>query len=768
MSENKKQNNDNIDVSGVIRQYASKWYIFLASVIVCVGMAWAVTQIANDKYLVKANVLVAQNDDPLSDMTGGLGSLLTGSGGYVDDEVFVVSSHTVLREVVKQHELNRMHYVKNGLLKKTFAYKDYPVDVYCDPTIPDTLMSRLRFKVSVSEDEKVDVKAYCKGDVMSEVEGGTFPVTMNTPYGKFIINKTKYLPKGEKVKTNIYYSSYDDATEDLAEDLTIDIASRKSNVITLEIQATDIVYAKDILNSIITEYNNRGVRDKNVRNTKTLEFIDSRLELLSGDLSVSEASIENYKKAQGITDIEADATYQITKKGKLEEELLATETKLKVIQIIRDFLAEPSHKYDLVPATLSEDPNNQGPLSAYNELLLKRIELSQNARQGNAGLAALDEQIDAMRNNVKSSIDRTYEGTLVALRDLRSEMSAAEARLGAVPTQEREFRDILRQQTIKEQLYIFLLQHREETAMLLANSQPKGQVVDEAYALNEPLGLSNMMILALGFMFGLMMGVAIIYVRKLLRNKFDSREELETLTGIPVLGEVCTSQRDESLVVRDGGSTSAAELFRLIRTNLQFVLNGKNEKVVLVTSTISGEGKSFISINLASSLALLGKRVLLIGVDIRNPKLAEYLNLPPNRGFTDYIANSELTLDDVIRREPLMSNMDIITAGPIPPNPSELLTDKRVDEMMEALREMYDYILLDSAPVGMVSDTFSLVRVSDATVYVCRANYSTMREVRFFNRLHQEGRLTKMSLVVNGTNTRKGYGYGYGQKNTVS
>lgn len=766
MEDKKKRNKEMIDVAGTLKQYASKWYVFVISIVICVGLAFLYSRISNPKYLVKANVLVAQANDPMSEMAGGLGSLLTGSGGYVDDEVFVVSSHTVLREVIKKNELNRLHYVKDGL-RNVFAYKDYPVDVYCDPSIPDTLKVGIEFKIVVNDNEKVDVKAKVKGDVIGESEDATFPVTLDTPYGKFILNKTKYLPKGEKVKSTVYFYSFNDAAEDLAKELVIDIASRKSNVITLDIETTCIPYAKDVLNNIIEEYNNRGVLDKNIRNTKTLEFIDSRLALLSGDLTESEASIESYKKGQGITDVGVEASYQMSKRGLLESEIIKTETQLKVIQLIKEFLNDPTHKHDLVPATLT-DPENQGPLNAYNELLLKRIELSQNSRQGNPVLIALDEQIDAMRRNVISSVDRAHESTLIALREQRDEMSAAEAKLGNIPTQEREFRDIKRQQAIKEQLYIFLLQRREETSMLLANSQPKGQVVDEAYALNEPVSMSTPMKLILGFFLGIILAIAYIYVRKLLRNKFDTREELESLINAPILGEVCTTDRQETLIVRNGGSNSAAELFRLIRTNLQFILGSKENNVILVTSTISGEGKSFVSINLASSLALLGKRVLLMGLDIRNPKLQEYLNINPGPGFTDYIANSSVKLDDIIRHSTQVKGLDIITSGPVPPNPAELLADNRVDELFDQLRQMYDYIVLDTAPVGMVSDTFSLVRVSDATVYVCRAKYSTMREVNFINDIYHDYRMKKLSVVVNGTASKKGYGYGYGQKGTVS
>lgn len=304
--------------------------------------------------------------------------------------------------------------------------------------------------------------------------------------------------------------------------------------------------------------------------------------------------------------------------------------------------------------------------------------------------------------------------------------------------------------------------------MMLANTKLKGQIIDEAYALNEPLGMGRMMLLAIAFVLGLVFGGLYLYLKKLLRNKFENREELEKLTRIPILGEMCTDHSGNALVVKEGGSNSAAELFRLMRTNLQFILSGNDDKVILLTSTISGEGKSFISINLASSLALLKKRVLLVGLDVRNPKLAEYLSLPHAPGFTEYIAGDRFTLQDIIRKDAVQPGMDIITSGPVPPNPSELLNNEKVDRTFAELRKMYDFIVVDSAPVGMVSDTFSLTRVADATVYVTRANYSTKKEVNFFNAIYRDARLKKMSLVVNGTHTKKGYGYGYGQSGTKS
>ena len=243
------------------------------------------------------------------------------------------------------------------------------------------------------------------------------------------------------------------------------------------------------------------------------------------------------------------------------------------------------------------------------------------------------------------------------------------------------------------------------------------------------------MILALSILFGLCIPPIYFYIKKMLRTKFSTKEEVEQKTNIPILGEMCTSSREETLIVKSGGSSSAAELFRLIRSNLQFILGGMNDKVVLLTSTISGEGKSFISINLAASLSMLGKKVVLVGMDIRCPKLAEYLNLKVNKGLTEYLSAQSITLDDIVIKDAMQENMDIIVAGPIPPNPSELLASSKVDHLFTALREKYDYIIVDSAPVGMVSDTFSLARISDATVYVCRANYTNLKDLEFINSL---------------------------------
>lgn len=301
--------------------------------------------------------------------------------------------------------------------------------------------------------------------------------------------------------------------------------------------------------------------------------------------------------------------------------------------------------------------------------------------------------------------------------------------------------------------------------MLLANAVPKGLIIDDAFSFSEPLGMSKKVILLIAFLLGILLPVTIIYVHRLLRSKFESKEEVQRHLSAPVLGEMCIDRSGRSLVVSPTDTSSATELFRLMRTNLQFMLGGEGDKVVLMTSTRSGEGKSFISLNLAATLSLLeGKRVLLVGMDIRNPQLANYLGINPPLGLTNYLSASNVTLDSIIQPMAGIKNCDVIVAGPIPPNPAELLASSKVDELFAKLRTMYDYIIVDSAPVGMVSDTFALDRISDATIYVTRINYSTFSDLRFVEEIYTDKRLKKLSVVVNGTSSKKGYGYGYAAK----
>lgn len=754
---------DYIDIKSLLRTYISKWYYFVISVAVCCVLGFVYIKSHPRDMAVRANVLIqSEGSNPMSNF----GSLVNvfGSNGYVDDEIFVISSHSLYRNVVKVLGINKTHIVKDGLLSSHLAYPDYPVDVMA-PGIADTLRSSLVFRIKVNDKGEADIKVKAKREKLADIDNVKLPAIVKTKYGDFTVSETEWFPKGEKVNTTIIFSGYEKAAENLTADVIVDIPSRKSNVISLGYDTPNAEYGSAILNEIIEQYNDRGVVEKNLQGENTAAFINDRLEILAHDLNVAESDIQKYKEKNRIVDVASEAVYQTEKKGQLEGELLSAATEMEILKMTRDFLKDTANnRYDMVPLDVTNEAVQKG-VQEYNELALRRVQLLKSAKPGNPMLKQLSKQMDVARNNILFTAQKAFEASEIKLRELQREKGFADSKLSNIPTQEREFINKKRQQEVKQQLYLFLLQKQEETAMLLANSTPKGIVIDKAYTLSEPLGLSVKLMLLLCVIIGLIIPPIGIYLYGLLRNKFETRDDVEKYVSAPILGEMCLDKSGNNLVVADKDTSSSSELFRLLRSNLLFVLNDKQDKVVLLTSTQAGEGKTFIAINLAASLALLqGKKVLLIGMDIRNPQVANYLGVSYDFGLTNYLSSQDMSIDAIINDIPGYPNLDLIVAGPVPPNPAELLASPKVDEMFAELRRKYDYIIVDTAPVGMVSDTFTLNRIADATIYVTRVNYSTISDLKFIENVFEEHRLKKLSVVINGTKSKKGYCYGYGRK----
>jgi capsular exopolysaccharide synthesis family protein len=758
----KNHKTDILDVKDLLLSYLKHWHWFLISCVVCGLIGIVLVKVKKPNYEVHANVLISQEDNNMLGNFGGLGDLFQ-SNGDVDDEIYVISSHTVYRDVAKELDLNKIHYTKDGLIGKTFRYRDYPVDVVVPAGVCDTLSKAIVFKVKVSEDGKADIKAKVSRDVVADIEDAELPAAVQTPYGKFIVMKTPDYPAGESVKTEITVSSYDAVAEGLAQVVLSELASKRSNVIELSLVTPDPKYGMDLLNEILKKYNDRGILEKNLQNQKTAAFIDERLAMISGDLNDAEASIQDYKQDEGITDVQAEAVYNTSKKSSAEAKLIEAQTNSEIIKMTRDFISDPTKAYEMIPAIGNID-GLSGTISSYNSLILRLLDLKANVKANAANIKRTEEQIDALRSTINTGLKRVYENSLVVIRDLQNELAKAQSKLNSIPSQERQYLNLKRQQEVKQQLYLFLLQRREETAMVLANSIPKGIIVDEAYTLSEPVGMGKITLLALIMIVALCIPPAILYLKKALRNKFDTRTEVENIVPVPILGEMTTSRSEQHLVVTSSNTGTTAELFRLLRTNLMFMLNDVNDKVIILTSTKSGEGKSFISINLAASMSLLGKKVCLVGMDIRKPKLVKYLDIENATGVTQYLATPSMSLDEIILHDVVAPNLDVIVAGPVPPNPGELLASQRVDAMFDQLRKNYDYVIVDTAPIGMVSDSFHLARIADATIVVTRANFTTIRDLDFLTSVYEGHRLPKMSLIVNGTIAKQGYGYGYKTK----
>lgn len=754
-----KKKSDFIDIKGLVKLYLSKWYLFVISAVVICGCAYLYLKSKNKEYNVRANVLVTEETPSLLDGLGDMTSMF-GAGSEVDDEIFVISSHSLYKDLAKKLGLNITHEVKAGFLKKYMAYPDFPIQASYPQEILDTLKGSVTVKVKTDKAGKADIEIKGLQQTLADEENVTLPKTYNTPYGPLTVSMTDKYPKGKEVSTTIGIEGYDAAAEHLSEIISAEIASKKSKVIELSLNTSNTKYGLAVLNNLIELYNVRGVMEKNQQGEKTADFIDRRLELLSGDLTGSETEIQNYKQHHGIVDVKTEAQYQTKVRANIDEALIEAETMREVLKMTRQFISSPDNEYAVVPTKGGENEVGKG-IDSYNALILKRISLAKSAKPGNRALAQLDDQIRAMKGSLIAQVDNEIDGNDATIRELYREMGQAKGRLSQVPLQEREFRDLQRQQTVKQELYVFLLQRREETALMLANAMPKATIIDEAYSLSRPIGMSKMTIMIIVLMCAMCVPPLYLYIRKITKTKFDTREEAEGLIGAPVLGEISTSNYGHNLVCTPGSNSSAAELFRLMRTKLLFILNGKENKVVMVTSSRSGEGKTFISINLAASLSLMeNKKVLLIGMDLRKPRLAEYLDVPLSPGLSQYLSSGDIKLSDIIKPIKGLDSLSVIAAGPVPPNPSELLTSEKLENMMKELRETYDYIVIDTAPSGMVSDAFMVNRLADATIYVVRAKYTMRSEINELNRLEEEDRLKRLSVIVNGTPRTVNYGYG--------
>ena len=754
-----------VDFSAFVRKYKRYWWLFLLSLVACISLAFVYLKFAKRIYNVKAVVLVAQEDNGAGAGASLLKSMkLMGQGSKVDDEMIVFSSQELCTQVVKQLGINHSYLEDKGWYKpEKDHYNTSPIEVIAPEEMFDTLSS-VKFKIDLDKTGKANIKATSGKDKLANVKGVTLPTTLKTTYGTFAIKATDKYKQGKPCHITARLTGNQIMGERLNKRIKVKLATKKSNGINLNIAENNKSRGKDILNKLIELYNERGQHEKDEQAINTAKFIDERLALIYKGLTSSEADIESYKRAHKIVDPELQVKSAIAKQELSDRAIIKLETNRQLLGMVRDFVNNPANKHSYIPFEVDSSAAS-GSIRAYNNLLAKRQELAQSAKGDNLALKQIDEQIETMHHNVLQGLNSSIKGVDMQLNKVRGQANQTAGDLGQVPTQEREARELLRQQGIQNTLYTFLLEKREENALVLAATTPKGKIVDHAYSETTPVSPNKMIILAMALLAGLMLPMMLVYLKDLFTTKFSNQEELEEISQVPFIGHIHHNRHNTQLVVRDGKTSSIVELFRYVRNNLQFLLNKEDDKVILVTSSISGEGKSFISTNIASSFALLGKRVALVGMDIRNPKLAQMLNLNEMPGVTSYLSRSDVSLEQVAQPCKEVNGMDVFVGGAIPPNPSELLLSDRVKDFFNDLREHYDVIIVDSAPVAQVSDSFALDKYSNATVYVTRANYTRRNLIKFMNRIAANKQLKNMCVVLNDTKPSNDNTYGYGITN---
>lgn len=763
-------NNNEIDIRKICRDVLAHWWWFVVGVVLCCGLGVLYMVGTTPRLTTQGAIMLRQKgDESLTGQLESLSMLGLGNNGAASDEVVVLRSRDLMHQALDALDLWNTYYVKDGMR----WIGEYPAHTFTVEPVEITEKARKRgsYKVTVKvlgNGYKIKVKqgklhrsTTKVADLKEPIETcvGTLRITQNRPIQE---DRTEY---------RTVCTSKPAVVDHYRAAVNIALEKKESNIINLT--TTSDIPGRDValLNKLIEQYNLNTIVDKNIIATNTAAFIEERLSIISRELSDAEDAVAAYKTKNNLTDLSEEAKIFLQANSDEQKELADVETQLNLVNYIEDFLKDDTKRFSLIPANIGiTDASLTSFIGEYNTLLLQRMRVLRTATENNPVVEQLNEQLLSMRQNIVASIASVRESLTITRDGLRQRDSRFNARIKSVPNQERQYVQIKRQQELKEEIYLFLYQKREENALMLAATATPAKIVDIPKVDTDSGQPKRKIVLLLCIILGLGIPAGILYIWSMFNDKIGDAKEYESLVHTAFAGQIVENSRGKHIAINEGESTVSAELFRLLRTNLRFILPaGVQHPVILVTSCINGEGKSYIATNIALSLALLNKKVVLVGLDIRKPMLAKYFELSNKGCLTSYLADDSFAIDDTIQSSPAHKNLDIIPAGVIPPNPAELLQTERLDMLFAELRKRYDYIIVDTAPVAMVSDTFLLDRISDMTLFVSRANYTPREMIDFINQITEQKRLKHIACVFNGVKNAKagyGYGYGYGYGNT--
>lgn len=758
------EDSEQINYKDIITKYLRYWYLFLVAIILCFSLAYLYLRYSTPQYLVSTHILIKneQNDG------------LTQSAVFKDIPGF--KSHTNID--------NEIRLLKSqSLMYRVFNELDLHVSYYGEGRIKDTELygHMLPFRVITSS---LDSAAWGKV-IMVQLEGNNayaieyngktapfkFGQRVNLGFGEFtVVSAAREPRKGMKVQV-IFHN-----TQNLASNYSqrLQVAKDKadwSSALTLSLVDPVPQKGVDILNTLVEVYNKEAIEDKNVIAANTIDFINERLKYLSEELTDVEKDVEQYKRDRRLTDINTEAQLYLQRRTGYSQQLTEYDMQLDILKSIDAYLRQSEGEYKLVPSSLSiADPTLQRLIGRFNELQLERQRLLLTNKLNNPLVANLAEQLDALKVNILESLSNIQQSIMITKGNLEANSAQYESKIQQVPIMEREIQAISRQQGIKEGLYLYLLQKREESALSLAATVSNSRVIDPAKAGSVPVSPEGATFYLYALILGLGLPLAFVFAKDMLNSKVQEEKDVVKATKTPILGEIAHKQTGENLVVTRESRSPVAEMFRLIRANLQFANLGRESKVILVTSSASGEGKTFFSINLGASLALSGKRVVVLDFDLRKPSLMQNIGLHNSVGITTYLVNEKQPVEELITPTDTSPNLFVIDAGPIPPNPAELMMLPKIGELIDTLKQKFDFVIIDTSPVGQVADAFSLTPYIDTSLYLVRYEYTEKEQVKIVDDIYRKKKLKHTMLVLNdarkGGGYGKGYGYGYGYGET--
>lgn len=771
-----EQSEEQVNIQELLFRYLIHWPWFVISIIICIACAWGYLRLTTPIYNISATVLIkdekkgggASMSSDLEKM--GLEGFVSSSSN-VDNEIEVLRSKSLAREVVNNLGLF-VTYMDEDEFPSKELYHTSPVLVSLTHQEADKLPGRMEINMILQPTGALGVQITV-GEKEYQKQFDKLPAVFPTDEGTvafFANNDTLSAVCPENITKERHITAFINrpfsVLKEYVNSLSIAPTSKTTSVVVISLENTNTRRGRDYINKLLEMYNINANNDKNEVAQKTAEFIDERIGIISKELGSTEQDLENFKRSAGITDLSSEAQIALTGNAEYEKKRVENQTQINLVMDLQRYMK--GNEYEVLPSNIGlQDAASAGAIDRYNQMLVERKRLLRTSTENNPTIINLDTSIRAMRTNVQATLDATLKGLQITKEDLAREASRYSRRINDAPTQERQFVSIARQQEIKSGLYLMLLQKREENAITLAATANNAKIIDEALADDNPISPKKTIVYLAALVLGVGLPVGVIYLIGLTKFKIEGRADVEKLTSLPVVGDIpLADEKTGSIAVFENQNNLMSETFRNVRTNLQFMLeNGKN--VILVTSTISGEGKSFISANLAISLSLLGKKVVIVGLDIRKPGLNKVFNIPKKEhGITQYLTNTTANLMDFVQPSDINKNLFILPGGTVPPNPTELLARGGLEKAIETLKANFDYVILDTAPVGMVTDTLLIGRVADLSVYVCRADYTHKAEFTLINELAENNKLPNLCIAINGLdlNSRKyGYYYGYGK-----
>ena len=758
------------DPRDILKNFILNWYWFILSLIICIGAALLYLRYTTPVYQASAKFLIkgletTVNPKGLQSLSGSISTF----AGF-ENEVEILRSRMMAEQVVRDLGLN-ITYTAEGRVKKNLLYKNQPINVEMDQASVDTLSTPIKLDIT-RKGNNYQVETVIDGKKFNKLIT-VMPAIMPTSRGtiRFSHSGNAMLSNGQTLEVTI--QSPAQVAPKFASRLSSGQLSKSTSIMRL-VQTDEIPQrAVDYLKHLTDVYNIQANEDKNIIGQRTEEFIASRLEKVEKELDKIEGHVQEFKEKNKIVELPSSAEHSWGNMTEYENQLTQMETQIALFNSITEFMEESSRNFQVLPSTTGlVDAGATDLINQYNKLVIERAKLLRTASENSPVVQPITEQIQQLNKDIRRSFRQSRKNIEIQRDALLRQYRQNEADVANVPKQERDMTEIGRMQSVQQGLYLMLLQKREENNISMAATADKGKLLDDP----QPSGKvspNEQMILLIGLILGLAIPTIIIFLIRLLRYKIEGHDDVASLTKLPILADVAvaseTAKTKADIVVHANTNNQMEEIFRSMRTNLQFMMK-EDEKVVMFTSSTSGEGKTFNCANLAVSFALLDKKAIIVGLDIRKPRLADLFELKDKKHGITTLLTQENPTREQIREQIIPSgindNLDLLLAGPIPPNPAELVARESLDHIFSVLREEYDFVLIDTAPVGLVTDTLQIARVADATIYMCRADYTPKSSFHLINALADEKKLPNMSIVINGIDMSKkkyGYAYGYGR-----